>query len=429
MCFQIGKYIDVLFIHPENFGDCKSYLKLPSLEICEMSAVLKASGYSYALIDCNIDRFCVKDSIDLVSKWHPKLILIYSTEFNHINALKTANLLKLLYINLQVGINGMLATFIPNRLIKLYKFDFVIRHNGNYVLKEMLDRKCNIDQYHSINNLSYSYKSTVTHNEKFEDNLAEQPVADREVYQLGKYRKIQVDAIVRSTWGCPSRCSFCNKCIYSSFRIYSMKHFFEEIDLLLKYGYESFFFADDTFAYSQSRLDEFYSFYIAGNYTFKWTSNLRVSDITTKLIQMMKKCGAYRVFAGIETVNSNSNKLVNKNQNNIDLIEKVQIIKNSGIEIHASFIVGNPGDTKEDLENTIKFVNIIKPTLATFNKLKLFPGTPIFNNPKEYGIIYRDRFWFENRNWTDKQLVCTVNLSYEDIEFYSVKMMKELFNV
>ena len=46
---------DVLFVHPQNYGNLQTYLKLPSLELCQISAVLNQNGYSNKLVDCFID--------------------------------------------------------------------------------------------------------------------------------------------------------------------------------------------------------------------------------------------------------------------------------------------------------------------------------------------------------------------------------------
>ena len=73
------------------------------------------------------------------------------------------------------------------------------------------------------------------------------------------------------------------------------------------------------------------------------------------------------------------------------------------MEFHASLIVGNPGDTIEDLEHTSKFIRKIQPTLATFNTIKVYPGTPLYDNPDQYGILAEDMMWFENPDWNKRQ--------------------------
>ena len=96
------------------------------------------------------------------------------------------------------------------------------------------------------------------------------------------------------------------------------------------------------------------------------------------------------------------------------------------MEFHASLIVGNPGDTIEDLEHTSKFIRKIQPTLATFNTIKVYPGTPLYDNPDQYGILAEDMMWFENPDWNKRPMIYTKDLSPEQIAFYSRKMMVDM---
>ena len=206
----------------------------------------------------------------------------------------------------------------------------------------------------------------------------------------------------------------------------SMKNFFSEIDILIKNGFNQFFFADDTFAFTYYRLLEFCDCYRNHNYSFRWTSNLRLNDITDELISKMKENGAYRVFIGIETLNHESCESVDKTQNILDLESRIDILKKHKMEFHASLIVGNPGDTIEDLEHTSKFIRKIQPTLATFNTIKVYPGTPLYDNPDQYGILAEDMMWFENPDWNKRPMIYTKDLSPEQIAFYSRKMMVDM---
>lgn len=423
------KDLDVLFIHPKNFSITQGYIKMPSLEFCVMSSILNECRFTNELIDFNIENTDILKVENYLNKYSPKIVLIYGTSHNHINAIEIAKISKKVFKNSLVGINGMIVTFIDKYILEKYEFiDFVLKHEADFVLKQILEYECNLNLCHNIKNLSYKNENnSILQNENINDyNIQTIPVGNRNLYNLEKYYKYNSESIVRSSRGCPSNCDFCNKRIYLKFKIFSMKYFFSEINQLIKKGFESFFFSDDTFAFSQARLNEFCECYSKGNYTFRWTSNLRLSDITEELIATMKKHGAYRVFIGIETININSNLLVNKSQNNLNIEEKINILKKYNMEYHASFIVGNPGDTKEDLEKTIEFVKNAKPTLATFNILRLFPGTNIFNTPEKYGLIMKDKFWFENPEWITRPLVETKNLTETDIIYYARKMMKEM---
>lgn len=345
---------DVLFVHPQNYGNLQTYLKLPSLELCQISAVLNQNGYSNKLVDCFVDGHDIQELDNMLPIESPRIVLIYCSEYNHINALHTAYYLAQRYPNALIGILGMIVTFIPEYLLKRYPFiDFVLLGNADYVIKDILERDNKLSCCQDIKNVCYKCGGKIINNGmNYNYSLNDLPTSNRELYDLKKYHFHSPEAIVRSSRGCPSHCAFCNKTAYSPLMVESMKKFFSEIDILIKNGFNQFFFADDTFAFTYYRLLEFCDYYRNHNYSFRWTSNLRLNDITEELISKMKENGAYRVFIGIETLNHKSCELVDKTQNILDLESRIDILKKHKMEFHASLIVGNPGDTIEDLEHT-----------------------------------------------------------------------------
>lgn len=135
---------DVLFVHPQNYGNLQTYLKLPSLELCQISAVLNQNGYSNKLVDCFIDGRDIQELDNMLPIESPRIVLIYCSEYNHINALHTAYYLAQRYPNALIGILGMIVTFIPEYLLKRYPFiDFVLLGNADYVIKDILERDNN----------------------------------------------------------------------------------------------------------------------------------------------------------------------------------------------------------------------------------------------------------------------------------------------
>ena len=118
----------------------------------------------------------------------------------------------------------------------------------------------------------------------------------------------------------------------SKFRLFTIKRFCDEIEILQRYGFQSFFFSDDTFAFSDQRLSDFAEEILKRKMHIRWTSNLRIKDINEYKIKTMKELGAYRVFVGIETINSASQKLANKNLTKQEVMDKISILKKYNME-------------------------------------------------------------------------------------------------
>ena len=207
--------------------------------------------------------------------------------------------------------------------------------------------------------------------------------------------------------------------------MFSIKRFCDEIEKMQKIGFKTFFFSDDTFAFSMKRLIELKEELKNRNLKIKWTSNIRIKDITEEKIKLMKELGAYRVFVGIETINNNASQIIGKDLQKEEILEKIRILKENSMQFHASFILGNPNDTEKDLEKTIDFVKMIEPNIVTFNLIKIYPGLELYKNPENYGMIIPDKYWFEKDEWTKKVVMGTKQLPPEKLEYWSRRMLFE----
>lgn len=124
----------------------------------------------------------------------------------------------------------------------------------------------------------------------------------------------------------------------------------------------------------------------------------------------------------IETSSEESSAKLGKTINEKKLLEKIDLIRKYGIQVHTSFIVGVPGDTEKNLEMTIDLVKKINPTLASFNRLFIFPGTNLYNNPESYDIIMDDKYWYESEEWTKETTMGTKQLPPEKIKCWYNKL-------
>lgn len=421
--------MNVLFVVPNYPGRVSEYLILPSIELCIISSILKQNNISVSIIDMRIDNILVENLDNILKNYNPNLILIDDIPEVHCNSVKIIDKLRKFYgEKIKIGIRGEIASFAPLMVMQRnINLDFILRYNYDYSLLNYIKNYSDIDKLREINNIVFRYNNEIIINniKNCDYELDSLPMPDRELYDIKKYLSRDSETIVKSSRGCPGNCIFCIKTKMEKFQLFSMKRFCDEIEILLNYGFKSFFFSDDTFAFSMKRLEEFAYEIKKRNLRIRWTSNIRIKDITDEKIKLMKNLGAYRVFVGIETINEESSNIINKKLKKQEIEEKINILKKHDMQFHASFILGNPGDTEKDLENTIKFVKKIQPTLVTFNLIKIYPGLELYNNPEKYDMIMPDEFWFEKDEWTNKVIMGTKKLPPEKLEFWAKKMLWE----
>lgn len=424
--------MNVLFVAPSFPGRVKEYLVLPSLELCIMSSILKKCGHNVVLWDMKIDGIdCNRIDCNIsVLKTSYDFILIDDSPEVHCNTVLILKQLKALQPKARCIVRGEIPTFIPKTVMERNLcLDYIIRGDDDYALLNIIHESAqNNPSYTNIPNICFRSQDgeiIVTRREKRQYKLDDLPLPDRKLYNLDKYLHRDSETIVRSSRGCPGHCLFCIKTRYEEFGLFSVSRFVDEIEELKTYGFETFFFSDDTFAFSDARLEEFATEIERRNLKIRFTSNIRICDINDYKISRLKSIGAYRVFVGIETINSNTSNILNKNITAKTILEKINILKKYNMEYHASFILGAPNDTAEDLAETIRFVKRIKPTVVTFNLIKVYPGLPLYDNPEKYGIIMDDPYWFEKDEWARKCVMGTKLLPPSELEKWSRRMLFE----
>ena len=86
----------------------------------------------------------------------------------------------------------------------------------------------------------------------------------------------------------------------------------------------------------------------------------------------------------------------NKNHNNAENYgATIKRLKDRGIQVYASFIVGNEGDTRESVTEMVDFAIDSGVFIANFNPLVPIPATPFYNKLKADGRLQKDEWWLD----------------------------------
>ena len=101
----------------------------------------------------------------------------------------------------------------------------------------------------------------------------------------------------------------------------------------------------------------------------------------------MKKAGCRLIIPGIESGNEQILKNIKKGSNLKLIREYMKNAKKAGLLVHACYMVGNEGETKETMEQTLKLALELNADTAQFYPLLPFPGTEAYFWAKNNGYI------------------------------------------
>jgi magnesium-protoporphyrin IX monomethyl ester (oxidative) cyclase len=219
------------------------------------------------------------------------------------------------------------------------------------------------------------------------------PLPARDLFEINPN-----NAYMFTSRGCPYRCTFCaSSRFWNTVRFFSAPYVVNEIKHLVeRYGVKHIAFYDDLFIANLERLKNIVDLLekegLLKNITF--SCQARANLITDEIVQLLKRMNINSIGIGFESgCNRTLQYLKGENVTIEDNLNAIRIIKKYKIKVHGSFIVGSPQETKENILETLKFVQ--KNPLDGFDVYVLtpFPGTPIWGYAKSRNLVNDKMDW------------------------------------
>lgn len=201
--------------------------------------------------------------------------------------------------------------------------------------------------------------------------------------------------------GCPYRCKFCaSSRFWNNVRFFSAERVVNEIELLVnQYGVRFISFFDDLFVADKKRFFEIVDLIekrgIKGK--VKFSCSLRANTVREDIVAALKRMGVVSVGMGLESGNQRvltwlkgGNLSVEQNSNAVALLKKYGIMPN------ASFVIGSPDETAEEILDTLRFIKKVDLGLFDVYVITPFPGTPVWEIAKKKKLVCED----ESMDWS-----------------------------
>ena len=195
-------------------------------------------------------------------------------------------------------------------------------------------------------------------------------------------------AQVWSSRGCPYKCIFCvwpatmtgndpDGTGKRSVRHYSAEYMGNFLtELVAKYGYRSIYFDDDTFNLGDRHVEKMCA--VMRKIGLPWAAMCRADTSRLELWQEMKASGCFGVKLGFESGNQEVvDTIVNKRLNLDYARQVVQEIKRVGMTVHGTFTYGLPGETREQMADTKRYIATLGLDTYQESGCAEIEGTPL----------------------------------------------------
>lgn len=182
--------------------------------------------------------------------------------------------------------------------------------------------------------------------------------------------------------GCPFDCTFCiNSKRDARLRFHSADRVIEEIRYLVDHHkIESVAFYDELMATDTGRFKAICEKMIAEKLDWlRWECQMHARTVKPDVLALMKQAGCIQVAIGFE---SGSQTMLDRIQKHVTIEQNIEAacrVREASLRLRGCFIIGIPGETREDIEKTQEFIKSAKVDFVSIHYLTPYPGTALFD--------------------------------------------------
>ena len=379
----------------DNFSDYKSYFKKPDHELWHE----------------------VKDKIlSFKPEW-----VGYTAYTANISAIKIiSEKIKARDSHIKQFVGGVHATLDKNLLNTLTAVDYSIQREGEeavYALVENKDPKIIPGVIsRGANSLIHNGLSPII---KDVDGL---PFPERDkLWGITDSEKKNVDvSYINTIRGCPYKCTYCASPFHwdrKTTRLRSpesvideMRHLKENYWHGTKYDYSAsaniaeketlkiedntlVYFVDDVFTVNRKRVKKLLRMMIDQKLGMRWKCEARADHLDDEICELMAEAGCERVKIGFESGSDKILKQVQKLETREEMLEGANMLKRAGVPFSAYFMTGFPGETDDDVRQTIDFAKQVEADYYSLSVLAPYYGTELYDQLIKNGHALDKQPW------------------------------------
>ena len=378
----------------------------PPLGMLYIATILKKEGTDVSMIDEAAQGFSTRDTVNWVKKEDPHILGFSTCSSSGRKAAMIAEKVKKENPNIIIVFGNFYATFNAQRSLRKYPFvDVIVRGEGEYTTLELvkcLEKKKNLKR---VLGIAFGKKNRIiaTPDRPLIKDVDSIPFPDRELLDV-EYHNTTAGINVAprkfssfvSSRGCVFRCRFCGcrRLARNLWRSRSVENILEELHLLASQGYKQLMFVDDNFTLNPKRVIKICQRMRKEKVDIEWISEGRVDQCPYVMVREMVNANCRMIYFGIENANQKVLDYYDKRTTPEQAEVAVKNARKAGVDvIVGSFILGAPNETRQEIQNTLRFAEQLKVDIPQFNILATFPGTDIWDELKMKGSLNEDQHW------------------------------------
>ncbi len=375
----------ILLVQPAKAPDtigCEDIFLYEPLALEYLASAL-VSDHDVKIIDLRLD----KNLKEIFNEFNPDIVGVTAYTV-HVNIVKELfKVMKLWNPGIFTVVGGHHATVAYTDFIEPY-INLIVMGEGVFVFKEVINRFEKNSDFEGLPGIAYQKDGKIV-------MTPPAPVTDLDSFPFPErslttdYRKSYFSewrkplATIRTSQGCPYRCSFCALWKLNGGKYLTRKpeKIVEELSGIKE---RYIFFADDESLIDTMRMSSLAKLIKESGIRKKYFIYGRSDTIVRhpEVIEQWKEIGLERIFIGLEFFRDKDLKDVRKKSSVKDNEEAIRILRNLDINIFGSFII-KPDFTRDDFREFKKYCRSLRLHLPVFSVLTPLPGTDYFEEVKD----------------------------------------------
>jgi radical SAM superfamily enzyme YgiQ (UPF0313 family) len=449
----------VLFINPPRLNEIEATLPTyvdeekgvtPPLGILSVASYVKThTNCEVLLIDAQAEQLDYNTLAKKIMAYKPDIICITAMSMTVKDVIETIRISKNILPESLIIIGGPHANCYPIETARWKNVDFVFYGEGEIAFTAFLNNMDNNTAISQIKGLVCIDKNNNLIDNGRADYINDMDslsYPDRDLIPTDRYSSMimprQPVTSLLTSRGCPFRCNYCDRpSVGKVFRARSVESVVDEITDCLRLSIRNFLFYDDTFTVQRKRVIQICKAIIELHADIEFNIRSRVDTVDEEMLYYLKQAGCIGIQYGVE---SGSQKILDRMNKGITLEqikETFRTTKKQKIQTIAYFMLGNPGEDRDDIRKTIDFMNVINPDYVMISIFSPYPKTRSYEEGLRLNL-YED-VWlklaqdpaidFEMPVWTEnfsiEELTDIMLDTYKKFYFNKKRIFKQICTV
>jgi len=371
----------------------------PPLGVAYLAAAARAAGHPVSVIDAYANNLTHAELLDAIERVRPDVVGVTCTTFDWPLAAELARGLRRMRSDLRIWIGGPQLSLYPDECMTEMAVDLAVVGEGDELLVELLNRVDSGAELASVAGTIVRQGDELVHGPPRDpigelDGLS-MPALD--LLPLSRYRSLDLPtpfASMVTSRGCPFRCRYCSQVyVGGRYRAHGVTRVVDEMARAQQQlGAREIVFFDETFTMDHPWVLSLCEAILARGLVIPWNVRTRVDRLDEDVLAAMAEAGCCSVHVGIETGSPRVQRLMNKNLRLDGVTRALEAARAAGMETRGYFMLGYPGETVEEMEQTIQLSLDLPLDWASYTLTLALPGTGIYEDALEAGVIPHD-YW------------------------------------